>query len=101
MIAISITSLGNLRKKIELAFLVFDVDKNQTIDLNEMATLIQALYELLNFDEEENTNWNAIEKAKEIMVKLDSNKDNLLSRNEFIEGCIANREICEILVPYS
>ena len=102
MIAISITASGNLRKKVALAFLVYDMDKNEQIDMKEMATLIEALFDLLNFEEYDRKNENsAIERAKSIMDKLDTNRDNLLSRNEFLEGCINDKDICSLLVPYS
>ena len=93
--------MGDLKKKIELAFLVYDIDKNGSIDQKEIATLIQALFELLNFDAFESKDWDSEEKAKKIMQKLDTNRDNLLSRNEFVEGCLHDPSICEILIPYS
>lgn len=100
MISISITSLGNVKNKIALAFLVYDIDKNGAIDEKEMTTLIQALFELLNFGADVRS-WSSADKAKEIMLKLDTNRDSLLSRSEFLEGCINDQAICNILVPYS
>ena len=101
MIAVSITSMGDLRKKMRLAFVIYDIDKSGSIDQAEMTTLIQALYELLNFDEVKRSDWDSSEKAHKIMEKLDANRDKKLDRNEFIEGCLHDKEICAVLVPYS
>ena len=80
MIAMSITSMGDLRKKITLAFLIYDIDKSGLIDQKEMSTLIQALYELLNFDEQSQSDWDSNEKAKKIIEKLDMNHDQKLDK---------------------
>jgi len=81
-------------------FLSFNF-KSGSIDQKEITTLIQALYELLNFDEANRSDWNSSEKALEIIKKLDQNHDQKLDRNEFIEGCLNDKEICGVLVPYS
>ena len=47
MIAISVTAQGDLRKKLVLAFKMYDVDRNGKVDKKEMEKIIEAIYDLL------------------------------------------------------
>jgi Ca2+-binding EF-hand superfamily protein len=96
MIAVSITSMGDLRKKITLAFVIYDIDKSGSIDQAEMTTLLQALYILLNYDDIIQCGWDSDEKVKQIMTHLDINHDGVVSKEEFIEGCLNDKEICSL-----
>ena len=101
MIALSITSKGNMKKKLSIAFKIYDVDQNGSIDKYEMEKIIDALYELLDCEyESDYRSGNAsYERVKAIMSKLDKNNDNSISREEFINGCLHDPLIRKLLLP--
>jgi Ca2+-binding EF-hand superfamily protein len=47
MVAISVTSKGDINEKLTMAFRMFDIDKNQQIDKKEMEKIIDAIYDLV------------------------------------------------------
>jgi Ca2+-binding EF-hand superfamily protein len=47
LIAISVTSQGDIRDKLKMAFNMYDIDKNGRIDRKEMEKIIEAIYDLL------------------------------------------------------
>ena len=100
MMVVSATAMGDLDKKIELAFKIYDINRNGFIEKNEMIIVIEALFDLLNFDHSQRTGINsAEERVNSIMNRLDLDKDDLLTKQEFIYGCLIYRDICELLVP--
>lgn len=102
MLAISVTTAGDMRKKIELAFTLFDLNQNGFIEEKEMITIIEAIFELLDHDGQKKMNsHSAKERVKSIIQQLDKDNDNCLSREEFIEGCMNDPVIRELLVPIS
>jgi Ca2+-binding EF-hand superfamily protein len=102
MLSISVTTAGDLRKKIELAFTLFDLNQNGLIEEKEMITIIEAIFELLDYDSQKRTGINsAKERVKCIIQQLDKDNDNCLSKEEFIEGCMNDPVIRQLLVPVS
>ena len=82
---VSATAMGDLDKKIELAFKIYDINRNGFIEKNEMIIVIEALFDLLNFDHSQRTGINsAEERVNSIMNRLDLDKDDLLTKQEFI-----------------
>lgn len=75
--AMSVTSRGDLKEKLIMAFKMYDIDKNNTIDKKEMEKLFEAIYDLLG--EENRKGENSIKhRVKRIMEKLGKLK-NLVS----------------------
>lgn len=102
MLSISATTAGDLRKKIELAFTLFDLNQNGFIDEKEMITILEAIYDLLDYDASKRSRSNSPkERVRNILFKLDKDNDNCLSKDEFIEGCLNDPVIREILMPIS
>lgn len=110
MMVISVTTMGDVRKKLELAFVLYDLDRNGHIDKREMEKIVSAIYDLLDpksGGEEAISNTTAASLAaassrvEAIMKKLDKNNDQVLSRDEFINGCLDDLVIREILVPHA
>jgi Ca2+-binding EF-hand superfamily protein len=96
--AVSIISQGTVKDKLKLSFSMFDIDKNGKIDAKEMATLIDAIYDLV--DEKNRTGENSSkEKVKRIMSKLDMNNDGKLTLDEFIDGCLKDEHLRVLLCP--
>ena len=102
LLAISITSLGSLDKKLTLAFEIYDLDKNGKIDAHEMTTIIEAIYDLIDYDGRLRVGTNSPEeRVKSIIEQLDKNNDKSLSRDEFIIGLTNDQVIRSLLVPYA
>ena len=103
MIALSLTSRGDIRKKLSIAFKIYDIDQNGSIDKDEMEKIIDAFYELLDCDHDSDcrahNTASSFERVKAIMSKLDKNNDNCLSREEFINGCLHDPLIRKLLLP--
>lgn len=107
MMVISVTTMGDVRKKLELAFVLYDLDRNGLIDKREMEKIVSAIYDLLdnskNVDSEDlgSSSMVASKRVEAIINKLDKNKDQVLSKDEFINGCLDDPVIREVLVPYA
>lgn len=98
LIAISITSQGDVREKLRMAFNMYDIDKNGCIDKKEMEKIIESIYDLLG--EENRKGDNAPNnRVKKIMDKLDINGDGKLSSDEFINGCMEDEHLRRLLAP--
>lgn len=114
MMVISVTTMGDMRKKLELAFVLYDLDRNGQIDKREMEKIVNAIYDLLDSSKNDSESSSsscigggsapgsvAADRVEAIMKKLDKNNDQVLSRDEFINGCLDDPVIREILVPYA
>lgn len=105
MMSMSVTTIGNLRKKIELAFKLYDLDKNELIDKKELEKVLESILELIDYENEMKLKHigprSPTELVKSIMEKFDKNNDNHLSKEEFLQGCLSDPDLRETLVPYS
>ena len=100
MLAISVTTPGMIKKKLNNAFIIYDIDQNGVVDRNEMEKIIAGIYELLDTDMQQHEGKKlAHERVNQIFLSLDKNMDDCLSKDEFIEGCLNDSIIKSILVP--
>ena len=112
--AINITSQGTPDKKLEMAFRMYDCNGDGSIDETEMRRIIsvriteetttkhrclfQAIYELIG--EENDPRERQIEgdeRALNIFRMMDKNSDGILSREEFIDGCLNDEQLYLLL----
>jgi Ca2+-binding EF-hand superfamily protein len=98
LIAISITAQGDAKKKLVLAFKMYDVDKNGRVDKKEMEKIIEAIYDLLGEEHRKGENAPS-ERVKTIMHKLDKDQNGYLSEEEFVEGCLNDAMLRSLLAP--
>jgi Ca2+-binding EF-hand superfamily protein len=98
LIAISVTSQGDIREKLQMAFTMYDINKNGSIDRKEMEKIIEAIYDLLGEENRRGDN-SPTERVKKIMSKLDKNNDGQLSSDEFIDGCMNDEFLRNLLAP--
>lgn len=59
------------------------------------------MYDLLDPSSSSSSKAAASSRVEAIMAKLNKNNDQVLSREEFINGCLNDPIIREILVPYA
>lgn len=98
LLAINITSAGKPEQKLEWAFTMYDINGDGTIDQKEMVEIISAIYNMVGSALTESTEDDSPEnRTKEIFNKMDINKDNVLSKDEFIKGCMADQFLYQML----
>ena len=98
LIAISVISRGSIREKLRMSFEIFDLDKNGTIDQNEMKSLIEAIYDIIGEKNRHGDNSPSV-RVKHIMKQFDKNNDGILNIDEFISGCINDTCLRSLFAP--
>lgn len=98
LIAISVTAQGDIRKKLEMAFKIYDIDRNGKIDNKEMEKIITAIYDLIGEENRSGEN-SPSERVKMILKKLDKDQNGFLTKDEFVEGCLEDSFLRSLLAP--
>lgn len=94
--AIGITQDGKPEEKLELAFRLYDIDRNGRIEEHEMAEIIRAIYLMTETDPTIITEAPII-RTRNIFAKMDSNSDGVLTKEEFIRGCLNDEDLYKLL----
>ncbi|CAF1127216.1 unnamed protein product [Rotaria sp. Silwood1] len=98
LLAVDVSQHGNLEDKLKLAFGIYDQNKDGQINRKDMVRIIEAMYDLAN--EEDRVGLKAPEKRVElIMQRLNKDKDDIILRHEFIQGCLRDELLRKILAP--
>jgi neurocalcin delta len=98
LLAINITSAGQPEQKLEWAFQMYDVNGDGTIDPSEMAEIIGAIYNMVGNSICDGDPCDSPEKrTAEIFAKMDTNGDGVLSKDEFVRGCMTDEFLCQML----
>jgi len=98
LLAVNINSNGDVKDKLGLAFDIYDINANGQIDKKEMTKVITAIYDLLGEENRKGEN-SPDNRVKKIMEKLDINDDKNISRDEFVEGCLHDDYLRQLLAP--
>lgn len=100
LLSVSSISEGDLGKRLHMAFKIYDVNSDRSIDFKEMSKVIEALYELRAIPKDQRTGENApSSKAKAIFDKLDLDESKVLSEDEFVNGCLNDQFLINTLLP--
>ncbi|KAL3312673.1 hypothetical protein Ciccas_008732 [Cichlidogyrus casuarinus] len=94
--AISVTQTGTPEEKLELAFQLYDIDRNGTIEETEMTQIIKAIY-LMVGEVDPGPDNSPEERTKAIFRKMDVNSDKVLTKEEFIYGCLNDEHLYRLL----
>ncbi|CDS42599.1 Neuronal calcium sensor 2 [Echinococcus granulosus] len=94
--AISITQSGGPEEKLGLAFQLYDIDGNGHIEESEMNEIIKAIYLMVGETDPSPENSSEV-RTHAIFKKMDLNSDHVLSKEEFIRGCINDEHLYNLL----
>lgn len=97
LIAISVITRGSVREKLRMSFEIFDLDKNGTIDQDEMKAILEAIYDISGGDR--NGENSPSVRVKHIMKQFDKNNDGILNIDEFISGCMNDPSLRTLFAP--
>ncbi|CAH8585744.1 unnamed protein product [Schistosoma mattheei] len=76
---------------------MYDINGNGTIEKHEMVEIIKAIYSMLGADES-TVDLSPEARTDEIFEKMDSNSDGVLTREEFMDGCMADKQLYSMLL---
>ena len=120
LIFISATSSGNIEDKLRVTFTIYDINKDNKVEKHELLKLVKAIYELRG---EHKLGPNGLSSPEEIVDKImikfgifqnlyllylllfilfsfkDKNKDGYLSESSFIDGCMSDDFLKNLLCP--
>ncbi|CAF1486539.1 unnamed protein product [Adineta steineri] len=97
LIAYALTSIGDPLGKLQYTFSLFDTDHSQSIELKEMIKLLEQLFIITGHKQQD---YSSISLAKDIFQTLDQDHNQSLSKEEFINGCLENKSIRNVLSPF-
>ncbi|CAF1472386.1 unnamed protein product [Adineta ricciae] len=107
LMAINITAKGNPEKKLKWAFKMYDIDSNGSIDRQEMLKIIESIYDLLGAASTQKATNGAVEsrdandtpesRTAQIFAVMDEDKNGVITEEEFIRGCMADRVLYQML----
>ncbi|KAF9310232.1 Neuronal calcium sensor 1 [Podila horticola] len=101
IVALSVTSRGNLEDKLQWAFQLYDIDNDQTITYDEMLSIVDAIYKMVGtmvkLPPDEDTPEKRVSK---IFSLMDKDKDGRLTFDEFKEGSMKDPTIVQALSLY-
>lgn len=97
--AIKITMNGDIRDKLKCAFEIYDLNGDGKIDKKEMKKVLNHIYDMLGEDTLKYRRHGKItdKKVDLIFEKFDLDRDDCLSLDEFIEGCLKDEYLSQLL----
>ncbi len=101
MVALSTTSRGTLEEKLEWSFNLYDLNGDGLISRSEMLNIVEAIYKMVGtmvtLPVDEDTPQKRVDK---IFAAMDKNKDESLTKDEFIAGARLDSSIVQALSLY-
>jgi Ca2+-binding EF-hand superfamily protein len=79
LIGFTLTNKGDLRKKMEIAFKLYDIDDNGYLDHKEVSSIIAGMFDLMGADKSEMKNV-----IDDCIAELDTNNDDRISKGSDI-----------------
>ncbi|CAF0938592.1 unnamed protein product [Adineta ricciae] len=98
LLAVGVSQHGNLEEKLKMAFDIYDQNKDGVINRKDMIKIIEAMYDLAN-EEDRSGDKSPDRRVDLIMQRLNKEKDDVVIRDEFIQGCLRDELLRKILAP--
>lgn len=97
LMAVNVTSNGTPQDKLEWVFRMYDIDGSGSIEEAELVKILEAIYQMLGAEAKKLSVVSPKERARMIFERMDTNHDLELTMQEFVDACIADKELCKIL----
>ncbi|KAF9348820.1 Neuronal calcium sensor 1 [Mortierella sp. AD094] len=101
IVALSVTSRGDLEDKLKWAFQLYDIDNDNSITYDEMLSIVDAIYKMVGtmvkLPADEDT---PDKRVTKIFSLMDKDKDGKLTFEEFKEGSMKDPTIVQALSLY-
>eukprot|EP00092_Neocalanus_flemingeri_P036293 GFUD01039515.1.p2 GENE.GFUD01039515.1~~GFUD01039515.1.p2 ORF type:complete len:188 (+),score=55.29 GFUD01039515.1:41-604(+) len=97
LLAIDVSSGSTPQKKLEWAFKMYDVNGNGVITMDEMKEVVGAMFKMQFSQGAEELQAKIAEKSAQIFSAMDSNKDGIITQEEFLMACTQDRQIMELM----
>ena len=94
---LSLVSKGSLEVKIAWSFNFYDINNDGFIDLTEMQSVAEAIFDLMGSSAAQHKRVHQIEK---IFLAMDANRDGLVSFQEFQHYCNENPSIRDAMIHF-
>ena len=99
--ALSISSRGDIKEKLTLAFSIYDLNNDQAVTKDEMLKIDRALYALDgNLVDSQETEDLSKQRVDAIFNQMDTDHDDTLSREEFINGYEKDPSVIRVFSLY-
>ncbi|CAF2037091.1 unnamed protein product [Rotaria magnacalcarata] len=98
LLAISVSSRGNIDDRLAAAFDVYDISNDGLMDKKELTKVLSAIYDLAG-EIDRTGDRDPKTRAANIIAKLDMSGDKKLSKTEFVAGCKNDAVIRKLLAP--
>ncbi|CAF1065332.1 unnamed protein product [Adineta ricciae] len=95
LIAYIATSEGTPRQKFTYAFEVYDMNDDEIIEKKEIKKILNIICRLLGFSEHDAASY-----SRSMMLSFDTNRDRVLSKSEFVEGCLHDPTLGKLSNPF-
>lgn len=96
LLAYIATSTGTNRQKFEYAFEVFDINENQRIEKKEAEKMLNIICRIIGLTEHDAKMY-----SETVMLSFDTNRDKVLTKEEFIDGCLHDTTLGRIANPFN
>lgn len=96
LLAYIATTAGTQQAKYEYAFKVFDINANEVIEKSEAEKILNIICRMIGADGEEARAYMAT-----MMLTFDQNQDNVLTKQEFVHGCLMDPSLASMTNPFT
>ena len=96
LLAMDLVAARTVEEKLLWCFKLYDTDNSGVIDKNEMANIMESVYNMLE-GVKARPDGDPKEKAEAIFSRIDVNNDGELNREEFLMGCQQDQDLMNLL----
>jgi neurocalcin delta len=96
LLAYIATNTGTNRQKFEYAFEVFDINENDRIERKEAEKILNIICRIIGLSEVDAKMY-----TDTVIISFDTNQDKVLTKEEFINGCLNDSTLGRIANPFN
>ena len=95
LLAYIATTSGTKRQKFEYAFEVFDINDDDQISRKEAEKILNIICRIIGLSPADAKMY-----TETVMLSFDANQDKVLTKEEFISGCLHDSTLGKIVNPF-